>query len=40
MEDRQVFCVGAGDTIDRAQFADAIFGAQRSHPVYTGVAVS
>lgn len=32
MEDRYIFCIGAGYTVHRAQFAHTVCGTKRSHP--------
>src|SRR6516165_6161384 len=39
MKDRKIFRIGAADTVNCAQFADAVRGAKSGHTVNTSVAV-
>jgi hypothetical protein len=39
MDDREVFSIGPANTANRAEFADAVGGAQSRHAVVTSVAI-
>jgi hypothetical protein len=39
MDDRKVFSIGPGNTANRAEFADAVGGAQSRYAVVTSVAI-